>query len=89
MSVSHNELITFKEAAKRVPGRCHVNTLRRWGSKGHKGVILETWRCARRILTSAAAIDKFISATTGVQSTEPVATSSHQQAVAQLDAMGV
>ena len=86
----HGELITLQEAAKRIPGRCHVNTVRRWASsRGHNGIRLKSWRCGRRILTSASAIDDFIAATTEAQAPESVVSSSQQQDEVELDALGV
>ena len=82
-----SRFITLEKAAKLIPDRCHVNTVRRWGSRGHKGIRLKTWRCGRRILTTEAAINEFIAATTEAQAPEPVASSSHIVAKAKLDAL--
>lgn len=89
-SIADEEFITLKEACKRVPGRVHVNTIRRWMDRGFNGVILKSWRCGNRRLTSVAAIDAFMAATTGIRNANPHSTSSaHQRAESTLDAMGV
>jgi hypothetical protein len=58
-----DELLTFSEAAKRVPAvggrRVHANSIWRWARKGLNGVRLEVWRIGRRFVTSEAALHRF------------------------------
>jgi len=85
-----SEYITLAEATKVIPGRPHINTVRRWCDRGFNGVILESWRCGNRRLTSIPAIDEFMKATTGIQGSGPSRKSTaHQRAEEQLDEMGV
>ena len=89
-SVADVEYISAIQAAKIVPGRPHVNTVKRWWSQGYGGVILKSWRLAGKRFTTVAAIDEFLAATSGVEDPNPRRTSSaHKQAEAKLDALGV
>jgi len=90
ISIADVEYIPLQDACKRIPGRPHVNTVRRWCDRGFNGVILQSWRCGNRILTSIPAIDAFIQATTGIHHPGPRITSNaHKWAEAKLDAEGV
>ena len=89
-SIAEVEFFPLQIACKRIPGRPHVNTVRRWCDRGFKGVVLQSWRCGNRRLTSIAAIDAFIQATTGIHAPKPRVTSNaHKRAEAKLDAEGV
>lgn len=90
-SISQAKYLTLAEAARLIPGRPHINTIRRWCSyPGFKGIVLKSWRFGNRRITDLSAIDAFMAATTGLQNPNPCRTStSHQRAEAQLDAMGV
>jgi len=90
-SIADVEYLTIAEAAKRIPGQPHKNTVRRWFDRGFNGVVLQSWRCGNRRMTTVAAIDAFIAATTGqARHDKPVAPSTaHQQAEVILDSMGV
>jgi hypothetical protein len=85
-SVKSGEYLTLVEACKLIPGRPHKNTVRRYMHKGHEGRYLKFWRVGGKIFTTEDAIAEFIGSS---QPTDSPATSSSQQAVEQLDAMGV
>ena len=84
------DLITLAEAAKIFPGHPHRNTLIRWCMRGYSGVILASWKCGNRRVTTAKAIDEFIASTSKVDDPNPRRnSSSHQIAEARLDAAGI
>ena len=89
-SIADGQFITLAEAAKLVPGQPHVNTLRRWCNRGFHGVVLASWRCGRRQVTSIQAIDQFIRSTTGMQAPVSRGTSArHELAEAELNRRGI
>ena len=90
-SISDAKFLTLAEACKIIPGRPHRNTIIRWCQRGYGGIILESWRCGNRRVTTVESIDKFIAATSGVKDPNPRRSESiaHKRAEAQLDAMGV
>ena len=95
-SVADARYITLKEASRLIPGRPHLNTIRRWCSKrGCGGIVLESWRFGNRRVTSLAAIDKFFEKTSGVShrlsksNPERSLSARHKAAEAELDDMGV
>ena len=69
MAIDHaDELLTLTEAAKVLPAfdgkRLHPSTLWRWCFKGSQGVQLEYTRLGSRILTTQAALYRFMQART-------------------------
>jgi uncharacterized protein DUF1580 len=90
-SVADAKYLTLAEACRLIPGRPHRNTVGRWITHGYAGIILKSWRCAGKRVTTVQAIDEFLAATTGVKDPNPRRSASiaHQRAEAQLDAMGV
>ena len=61
---SQEEILTFSEAAKRLPRRragkkTHVATLYRWASRGLKGIALETIHVGGTSCTSREALQRF------------------------------
>ena len=89
-SIRDDEHLTLAQATTIIPGRPHINTVRRWCDRGFRGIKLRSWRCAGRRLTSVPAIDEFLAATTGVASqADPATKASHLEAEAALDDMGV
>ena len=95
-SVADARYITLKEASRLIPGRPHLNTIRRWCSKrGYRGIVLESWRLGNTRVTSVEAIDRFFEQTTGVphrlskNNPERPLSARHKAAEAQLDDMGV
>jgi len=90
-SLANGEYITLLEACAVIPGRPHINTVKRWASRGYAGVILETWKLGQRRVTSIPALDRFFAATTDVTDPNPRNSSGgpHRQAEAKLDAMGI
>jgi len=81
------------QAPKRIPGRPHINTVRRWSTVGCGGVVLKTWRYGNTIVTTDAAIADFRNACTAQKqsSAAPTAAPTDAQARAErrLDEMGV
>lgn len=59
-------LISFADATKVVPKidgkRISTSTIWRWSQKGIRGIKLETRRVGCRLVTSAAALDRFFAA---------------------------
>ena len=61
--VSSDDLMTFEQAAKLVPGRTpHKNTLHRWCKQGVRGVILESVIVNGYRYTTEAALKEFLAA---------------------------
>ena len=90
ISIAEVEFFPLQIASKRIPGHPHINTIRRWCDRGFKGVVLQSWRCGNRRLTSIPAIDAFIQATTGIHDPRAgINSNAHKQAEAKLDAMGI
>ncbi len=90
-SIQDADYLTMSQAAKLIPGTVHKNTLIRWCDRGFAGIILESYRCGNRRMTTVQAIDAFISATSRCNDPNPrrTTTSAHQRAEAELDALGV
>lgn len=59
-------LISLQEATRHVPGRdgphASYETLRRWATKGYRGVRLETLRIGGRMMTTTEALQRFFEA---------------------------
>ena len=55
----NESLISFAEAAKRLPGRPHVNSLHRWRLRGVRGVRLESVLIGGKRFTSVEALQRF------------------------------
>jgi hypothetical protein len=89
-------LISFDEAAKRVPGRPHKSQLYRWAMRGLRGGVKLEWKlCGGRRFTSVEALERFFDALTRAAGGEaptpsPTKTRERQQdrAVAELEAEG-
>ena len=69
IDISQEELITFAEAAKRLPRRragrkVNVSTLHRWCTRGCQGVRLEFLKIGGIRCTSMAALQRFFDALT-------------------------
>jgi len=86
-----SEFMTLVEASKTIPGRPHINTVRRWCTRGFNGVRLQSWRFGNRIVTTKKAISEFGAATTAQSRNcvEDPPTCSHQRAESALDSMGI
>lgn len=74
--------LTLQEAAKLLPGRPHINTLRRWADQGR----LRTFRMGRKICTTRVALNEFLAA--GEVKPSPQS-SAHLMAEAKLDSLGI
>ncbi len=73
------------EAAQRLPGRPHRNSVRRWMQQGCNGVKLRSVRFGGKRLTTDAWIEEFTQAVTAA--TTPA--SEHFKAEAKLEQLGV
>jgi hypothetical protein len=62
MSLRTEQLLSFPEASKIVPGRPAVNSFHRWQTQGIQGHRLETCKVAGRRFTSVEALDRFFDA---------------------------
>lgn len=78
--------LSAREACAHLPGRPHLNTVRRWMAEGISGVRLRSTRFGGKRLTTAAWCDEFIMA---VQAANPETDIGHHRANAILDAFGV
>jgi Protein of unknown function (DUF1580) len=58
------QLVTFAEASKLLPGRPSLNALWRWRTHGVRGVKLETILVGGKRYTSREALQRFIERTT-------------------------
>lgn len=70
-TVFNQQLLTLKEASKRIPSRPHVATLWRWVNIGCRGVRLESWLIGGLRYTSVEAIDRFFAAMNSKPATQP------------------
>lgn len=59
IDVFSDELLTFKDAAKLLPGRPHFLTLHRWAKEGLRGVFLQTVLIGNVRYTTRAAMNEF------------------------------
>jgi Protein of unknown function (DUF1580) len=59
-----DELLSFAEAARLLPGHPNPSTLWRWRTRGIDGIKLATVRVGGRRFVSRAALNEFISAVT-------------------------
>ncbi len=80
------QYLSITEAAQRLPGRPHRNSIRRWMTAGCYGVKLRSTRFGGKRLTTEEWINDFVAA---VQSSMPTANLAHLEASAKLDKMGV
>lgn len=76
IDINTEELIPLGEAAQRVPGRLgkpgvHVSTMTRWCHQGINNETLEFVRVGGRILTSMAAVQRFVTRVTAAAQGSP------------------
>jgi hypothetical protein len=71
MITLQEELLSFAEAAKRLPGRPHLSTIFRWVSNGVRGRILETLTIGGRRYTSRKALERFCAASPEARPAQP------------------
>ena len=72
IDIHREHLLTFPQAAKRLPGHPHLSTLHRWRLHGVRGTRLETCRIGGKRFTSREALERFALATTAAADGEPV-----------------
>jgi hypothetical protein len=76
------QLVTFAEAAKLLPGRPSCNAIWRWRTSGVRGVKLETVLVGGKRYTSREALQRFIERTTAAADGEPAPSRTSRQAAA-------
>lgn len=69
---SAEDLLSFCDAAKQIPGRPHKLTIHRWAKEGVRGVRLETVLICGKRYTSKAALNRFFNATASPKGKPPV-----------------
>lgn len=76
IDLQNETLLTLDDAAKALKSvggkKPHTYTIRRWCLKGCGGVLLESTRVGRRIMTSAEALQRFADARTQLMSPPPI-----------------
>lgn len=60
IDIQSETLLTFAEAAKRLPGRPNLSTLHRWRLAGVRGVKLETCLIGGKRYCSVESLDRFV-----------------------------
>jgi hypothetical protein len=88
IDVANEQLLTFSEAARMLPGHVHASTLHRWRLCGVRGLKLETVIVGGRRYTSREAIVRFSAAVTEARDglPSPVRTPhQRQQSIARAD----
>jgi formamidopyrimidine-DNA glycosylase len=58
-------ILTMRDAAKRLPTRPHVSTVIRWAERGCRGQRLKTWLIGGSRVTSEEALAEFLSGLNG------------------------
>ena len=84
--ITETEYLSFPEAARKLPGRIHVNTLQRWARKGFGGTVLESWKIGNKRFTTADALVRFCEATSKVPH---VKSHAYKQAKSKLASAGI
>lgn len=79
IDISSETLLSFPEAAKRIPGHPHLSSLHRWRLHGVKGIKLETVKVGGRRYTSVEALHRFSEQTTAAADCRPVPPRSARQ----------
>ncbi|HTQ40768.1 MAG TPA: DUF1580 domain-containing protein [Pirellulales bacterium] len=67
IDITQEQLLTFPDAARLLPGNVHVSTLHRWRLRGIKGIKLETAVVGGRRYTSREALSQFSAAVTAAR----------------------
>jgi hypothetical protein len=65
------ELLSFGDATKALPGRPHISSIYRWASRGVRGAKLESVLVGGRRYTSVEAVERFCARATAAASREP------------------
>ena len=60
INLSTDEVLLFRDAAKKLPGRPHAATVARWATQGVKGIVLESAFCGGRRVTSFRSLQEFL-----------------------------
>ncbi|MCC9608553.1 DUF1580 domain-containing protein [Blastopirellula sp. JC732] len=89
IEISSESLLSFAEAARRLPGRPNISTLHRWRLHGIRGVKLESALIGGRRYTSVEALERFSMRMTSVAEGKPIPLRSERQRQKAIDrAMG-
>jgi hypothetical protein len=83
ISFQDEDILTIKQAAKRLPTRPHISALYRWAKEGLHGIRLETLRVGGTMCTSTEALQRFFSAVTEATHEPTLAERRRQQSAAE------
>jgi hypothetical protein len=72
IDLTNEQLLTFPEAARLLPGQVHVSTLHRWRLRGVRGNKLASLLVGGRRVTSAQAIQRFADGVTAARDGSPL-----------------
>jgi hypothetical protein len=86
VDINREQLLTFTQAAKLLPGRPNVATLWRWRTAGCRGVKLETVLVGGKRYTSQEALQRFVDATTAAADGVQIKPHTNRQRKASIDA---
>ena len=64
LDITHESLLTFTEAAQRLPGRPNISTLHRWRLRGVRSIKLESCLIGGKRYTSVESLQRFTDRTT-------------------------
>jgi hypothetical protein len=79
IDVGNEQIVTFAEAARSLPGRPNITTLWRWRNRGVRGVKLEVACVGGRTYTSREALARFLERVTAAKNGEPIPSRSNRQ----------
>jgi hypothetical protein len=79
IDIESEQLITFAEASKTLPGRPNVATLWRWRTSGVRGVKLESILCCGKRWTSREKLQLFLELSTAVADGKSIPTRTNRQ----------
>jgi hypothetical protein len=67
IDVTNEQLLTFPQAAKLLPGRVNISTLHRWRLRGVNGILLRTVVVGGRRYTDRASLNEFAAGVTAAR----------------------
>jgi len=79
IDVDSENLVSFVEAARSLPGRPNITTLWRWRNRGVRGVKLEVACVGGRTYTSREAWARFLERVTAAKNGQPIPSRSNRQ----------
>ena len=79
IEISSEDLLSFAEATRRLPGRPNISTLHRWRLHGVRGIKLESVLIGGRRYTSIEALERFSMRMTSVAERKPIPSRTERQ----------